>query len=87
MDGPLLKGTPYAVDAGEDGEPTSKLTVIGEFEVAARPGIARNRTLKPIRTAYNGPLAVTMPPPVDQLPLFVRVGANLPPAVQAKLLP
>jgi hypothetical protein len=49
VDGASLKATTYAVDTAEDGEPTQHLTVIDEFEVAARSGIARNEAVRPIR--------------------------------------
>ena len=44
-----IKGTTYAVDDGEDGPPTAQLSVIDEFTVAPRPGIARADAVKPIR--------------------------------------
>lgn len=49
VDGPTMKGTAYAVDDGEDGPPTDVLTVVDEFEVPARPGIARFDAVKPVR--------------------------------------
>lgn len=44
-----IKATTWAVDDGEDGPPTSQLTVIDEFQLAPRPGIARLEAVKPIR--------------------------------------
>jgi acid phosphatase type 7 len=49
VDGPTLKGTTWAVDAAEDGEPTQAISVIDEFDVPARPGIARFDAVKPVR--------------------------------------
>ncbi len=44
-----IKATTWAVDAGEDGPPTAALSVIDEFELSPRPGIARNEAVRPIR--------------------------------------
>ncbi|HEY0975354.1 MAG TPA: metallophosphoesterase family protein [Solimonas sp.] len=44
-----IVATTYAVDDGEDGPPTSDLSVIDEFELTPRPGIARHEAVKPIR--------------------------------------
>jgi acid phosphatase type 7 len=49
VDGATLKGTTWAVDAAEDGEPTQAISVIDAFDVPARPGIARFDAVKPVR--------------------------------------
>lgn len=49
VDGPTITATTWAVDEAEDGAPSETLTAIDAFEVAARPGIARNGAVKPTR--------------------------------------
>ncbi|WP_352888749.1 hypothetical protein [Sinimarinibacterium thermocellulolyticum] len=49
VDGATLKCTAWAVDTAEDGEPTQAISVIDEFDLPARPGIARFDAIKPVR--------------------------------------
>lgn len=50
IDGPTIKATTWAVDTPE-GQPAGALSIIDEFELAARSTLARLEAVRPVRAA------------------------------------